>query len=119
MKCLFLLALLLPLTAGAQVQKCTIEGKTVYSDSLCGQGGETINATVNSLDTSGMRDQVAKREKQESAEKAKAVAANKGKPRNFLSHCDAMKPAGVVPTAAEADRRLSCIRNASKGHSRQ
>jgi hypothetical protein len=60
MKHLLLLALVFPVIALAQVQKCQIEGKTVYSDSLCGQTGVTINATANSLDTSGMCEQTSR-----------------------------------------------------------
>lgn len=119
MKRLIWLALLCPVLTFAQVQKCTIEGKTVYSDSLCGQSGVTVNTDANSLDTSGLRALAAKQEQKEAAEQAKAVASSKSKPRSYLSHCDAIKPAGVVPTAAEADRRLSCIRKASKDRQRQ
>lgn len=70
MKPLILLALLLPLAAGAQVQKCTIDGKTVYSDSLCGQSGVTVNTDANNLDTSGLRALAAKREQKIAEEKA-------------------------------------------------
>jgi hypothetical protein len=115
MKRLFWLAMLFPVLTFSQVQKCTIEGKTVYSDSLCGQHGVTVNTDVNSLDMSGLRDQADQQRQREAAEQAKVAASSKGKPRGALAECDAMKSAGVVPTAAEADRRLSCIRKASKG----
>lgn len=115
MKRLFWLALLFPVLTFAQVQKCTIEGKTVYSDSLCGQHGVTVNTDANNLDMSGLRDQADQQRQREAAEQAKAAAVSRSKPRGALAECDAMKSAGVVPTAAEADRRLSCIRKASKG----
>lgn len=77
MKSLILLALLLPLAVGAQVKKCTIDGKIVYSDSQCGQHGTTVNATPNSIDTSAIREQAAKDEIQE--KRASAVSAASAK----------------------------------------
>ena len=59
MKRLFWLALLFPVLTVAQVQKCTIEGKTVYSDSLCGQSGRAVDTTANTIDHSGLRQQAA------------------------------------------------------------
>ncbi len=55
MKPLLLLALLLPLAVGAQVRKCQIDGKIVYSDSQCGQHGSSVNTTANTVDTSSIR----------------------------------------------------------------
>lgn len=64
MKHLFLLALLLPLAVGAQVRKCQIDGKMIYSDTQCGQQGATVNTTANSVDSSGLRQQ-AQRDREE------------------------------------------------------
>lgn len=75
MKFLFLLALPLPLAAGAQVKKCEIEGKTVYSDSLCGQTGSAVSTSANSIDHSGLRAQVAKDKSDAAATMAKEKAA--------------------------------------------
>ena len=111
MKPLILLALLLPLAAGAQVQKCTIKGKTVYSDSLCGQSGVTVNTDANNLDTSGLRALAAKREQKE-ADQAAAAAA---RPRSKKSGpCDSITYAGASPTPEEASRMKNCLRKAAK-----
>jgi hypothetical protein len=87
MKLLILLALLLPLVAGAQVQKCTIEGKTVYSDSLCGQEGRAVTATVNTMDTSGMREQVGKIDAQAAKVAAQEKAAQPKRPSGTQGPC--------------------------------
>lgn len=105
MKLLILLVLLLPLAAGAQVRKCTIDGKTVYSDSQCGQAGQAVTATVNSLDTSGMRDLAAKRSEKESAAQAQARAdAAKAKRKGNPGACPGMDGAAYI----------SCIKGTRK-----
>lgn len=60
MKRLFWLALLFPVLTVAQVQRCTIEGKVVYSDSLCGQSGKAVNTSANTIDHSGLRKEAAR-----------------------------------------------------------
>lgn len=55
MKMLALLLLALPLLAAGQVQKCKINGQVVYSDSLCGTSGQTVNTSANTIDHSGLR----------------------------------------------------------------
>lgn len=105
MKRLLWLGLLFPVIALAQVQKCQINGKTVYSDSQCGQEGQAISATVNSLDTSGMRDQVAKRDEKAAAdaarEKVSARAARKQRDR-MSGPCPGME--GAAYQSCQSDR---------------
>lgn len=90
MRLLLLLALLLPLAVGAQVKKCTIDGKTVYSDSQCGLHGQTVNATVNSLDTSGMRAQSDKMEQKFARDAALDAARQKSAERDARKQRDRM-----------------------------
>ena len=87
MKRLFLLALLFPVIALAQVQKCQIDGKTVYSDSLCGQDGQAIGGTVNSLDMSGMRELAAKRDEKAAEVAAKEKADKPKRPSGRVGPC--------------------------------
>ncbi len=96
MKRLLWLGLLFPVIALAQVQKCQINGKTVYSDSQCGQGGETISATVNSLDTSGMRDQVAKRDEATAAAVKAAKAAEPKRASGKQGPCSSLDGAAFA-----------------------
>ena len=67
MKPLLVLALLMPLVVGAQVRKCTIEGRIVYSDAQCGQSGTTVDTSSNTIDHSGLRQQAAKNRATEAA----------------------------------------------------
>jgi len=87
MKPLILLAILLPLAVGAQVQKCTIDGKTVYSDSQCGQSGRAVTATVNTMDTSGMREQVSKLDAHAAKVAAQELAAQPKRPSGSQGPC--------------------------------
>ena len=75
MKHMILCALLSPLAVFAQVQKCQIDGKTVYSDSLCGQAGQAVNTNANSIDHSGLRQQAANDKAKADAVVAKEQAA--------------------------------------------
>jgi hypothetical protein len=102
MKLLILLALLLPLAAGAQVQKCTIEGKTVYSDSLCGQAGVSVKTDVNNLDTSGLREVAAKMD-----EEAKAAESSKPRQRD-RDPCAGIKPMDRIGTSAQNEAYGRC-----------
>lgn len=105
MKRLFWLALLFPVLTFAQVQKCTIEGKTVYSDSLCGQHGVTVNTAPNSLDTSGLRDLAAAREEQ-----AKEVAASAKPRKRAADPCAGIKPMDRVGTKTELEAYQRCVK---------
>ncbi|MCB2008364.1 MAG: hypothetical protein KDH93_25365 [Rhodoferax sp.] len=111
---LILLALLLPLAAGAQVRKCTIDGQIVYSDSRCGQAGAAVNTDANSLDTSGLRDLAKQQRQREAAEKAKMAAANTRPKGGSAGPCDHIKFAGAAPTSEEAQRRKDCMLKAAK-----
>lgn len=42
MKWLFLIVALIPITAAAQVHKCTVDGRVVYSDRPCPDSGPTV-----------------------------------------------------------------------------
>jgi hypothetical protein len=118
MKRLFWLALLFPVLTFAQVQKCTIEGKTVYSDSLCGQRGEAVNTDANSIDHSGMRDLAEQQRQREAAEKAKMAAANARPKGGRPGPCDHIKFAGAVPTEREIEQRKACRLKAAKDYRR-
>lgn len=72
MKILALFLLALPLLAAGQVQKCKINGQVVYSDSLCGTSGQTIDTSANTIDSSGLRKE-AQRQREE-AELAEITA---------------------------------------------
>lgn len=111
MKRLFLLALIFPVLALAQVQKCTIEGKTVYSDSLCGQHGVTVNTAPNSLDTSGLRDLAAAREEQA---KAKEVAASAQPRKRAADPCAGIKPIDRLATESELASWQRCMQKRFK-----
>lgn len=113
MKLLILLALLLPLAAGAQVRKCTIDGQITYSDSLCGQDGQAVTATVNSMDTSGMLRQAAKKDA-ESAQARTGIAAKAARKRDSQSQPCSTKFAGPIPTERERDQHRACLRSLSK-----
>ena len=109
MKRLLWLGLLFPVIALAQVQKCQINGKTVYSDSQCGQGGETISATVNSLDTSGMREQAAKREQKvaQDAARAKISERDARKQRDRMSGpCPGLEGAAYMSCQSDRLKKL-------------
>lgn len=107
MKPLILLALICPVLTFAQVQKCTIEGKTVYSDSLCGQHGVTVNTAPNSLDTSGLRDLAAALEEQA---KAKEVAASAQPRKRAADPCTGIKPLDRVGTKTERESYQRCVK---------
>lgn len=118
MKHLVLWAFLSPLAAFAQVQKCQIDGKTVYSDSECGQSGVAVNVKPNSLDTSGLRAQIASDKAKEAAQQraaaVKVVKVPSGKP----GPCDHIKNKGAAPTSDEAARRIECGRKAAREYRR-
>lgn len=114
MKHLVLWAFLSPLAAFAQVQKCQIDGKTVYSDSECGQSGVAVNVKPNSLDTSGLRAQIAgDKDKATAQQRAAAVKVVKV-PSGAPDPCAHIKNKGAAPTADEAARRIECRRKASR-----
>lgn len=116
MKHLFLLALLLPLVAGAQVRKCQIDGKTVYSDSQCGQQGAVVNTTANTVDSSGLRAQVQRdrdeaQQQRETLEQEGQIArltANPPKECRFKSYKYGDSKGKAMADSAKAE----CIRNA-------
>lgn len=108
MKRLFLLALLFPVLTFAQVQKCTIEGKTVYSDSLCGQHGVTVNTAPNSLDTSGLRDLAAARQEKQEQRKAEQAATRKSTAKR--DPCTGIRPMNRVATDSEREAYQRCIK---------
>lgn len=109
MKHLVLWAFLSPLAAFAQVQKCQINGKTVYSDSECGQTGVAVNVKPNSLDTSGLRAQIASDKAQAAAAERRAKATAVKVPSGKPGACDHIKYAGAAPTQLEAERKLDCM----------
>lgn len=113
MKHLVLWAFLSPLAALAQVQKCQIDGKTVYSDSECGQTGVAVNVKPNSLDTSGLRAQIASDKAQAAAAQRLATVAVKA-PSGRPDPCGHIKLKGAVPTADEAERRKDCRLKAAR-----
>ena len=108
MKRLFWLVLLFPLLAIAQVQKCSIDGKTVYSDSLCGQTGVAVNVDPNSLDTSGMRDLAVQCEAKVEQDKAKAAAANVRPRGGAPGPCDGIITLGKQPTERQRSEYQRC-----------
>ena len=114
MKHLVLWAFLSPLATFAQVQKCQIDGKTVYSDSECGQSGVAVNVKPNSLDTSGLRAQIASDKAKEAAQQraaaVKVVKVPSGKP----GPCDHIRWKGAAPTADEAGRMRDCMSKAAR-----
>lgn len=109
MKRLFWLALLFPALTFSQVQKCTIEGKTVYSDSLCGQRGQAVNTDANSLDTSGLRDLAEQQRQRDAAEKAKMAEANARPKGGRPDPCAGIKPIDRVGTKAELEAMRRCM----------
>ena len=110
MKPLILLALLFPVLTFAQVQKCTIDGKTVYSDSQCGQSGVAVNTDANSLDTSGLRDLAVKREQQEKAEreKQKAQMAKEARSKPSTDQCGNAIDLSHAPSARQKNEARRC-----------
>lgn len=116
MKPLILLALLLPLAVGAQVRKCQIDGKTVYSDSQCGQQGAVVNTTANTVDSSGLRAQVQRdrdeaQQQRETLEQEGQVArltANPPVECRFKSYKYGDAKGKALADSAKAE----CIRNA-------
>jgi hypothetical protein len=113
MKRLVLWAFLSPLAALSQVQKCQIDGKTVYSDSLCGQTGVAVNVNPNSMDTSALRKQAASAEK--AAEKERAASTKR---QSTPGPCDHIKWAGASPTQREAETMRQCMRKFAKEYRR-
>ena len=114
MKHLVLWAFLSPLAAFAQVQKCQIDGKTVYSDSECGRAGVAVNVKPNSLDTSGLRAQIASDKAQAAAQQRAAAVKVVKVPSGAPDPCAHIKNKGAAPTADEAARRIECRRKASR-----
>lgn len=110
MKPLLLLALLLPLAVGAQVKKCTIEGKTVYSDSLCGQAGRTVNTDANNLDMSAIREHAARVKQQEKADQAeqRSLAKKEEKAQANRKSCGGIIPLGHKPSARQKNEFQRC-----------
>ena len=114
MKHLVLWAFLSPLAAFAQVQKCQIDGKTVYSDSECGQSGVAVNVKPNSLDTSGLRAQIASdKDKAAAQQRAGAVKVVKV-PSGSPGPCDHIKWKGAAPTTREGERMRDCMNKAAR-----
>lgn len=119
MKHLVLWAFLSPLAALAQVQKCQIDGKTVYSDSECGQAGVAVNVRQNTIETSGLRAQIANDKAQavaaESKERAIAAkAARGGKP----GPCDGIIPVDHKPSARQRNEFRQCRERQSREYNR-
>lgn len=115
MRHLLLCGLLLSAASHAQVQKCTIEGKTVYSDSQCGQHGTAINTTANTVDGSGLREQAQRnrdeaQRQQESAEldgQRASLAANVPLECKFKSFKNRDEKGRLLGQRAQAE----CIQN--------
>ena len=111
MKRLVLWAVLSPLAAFAQVHKCQIDGKTAYTEAPCPTGtGKEIQIRENTLDTSGVREQAGRRDKEPAP-----VVAKTAKQPGLCSH---IKWQGTSPTQRESDLMKACMQKAAKDYRR-
>ena len=119
MKLLVLWAFLLPLAALAQVQKCQINGKTVYSDSECGQAGVELNLRQNTIETSGLRAQIASdKEQAAAAQRQQAATAAKAARGGKPGPCDGIIPVDHKPSARQRNEYRQCRERQTREYNR-
>lgn len=106
------------MAALAQAQKCQIDGKTVYSDTECGQAGVSVNVRQNTIETSALRAQIANDKATATAAERRAKAIAVKVPSGKPGPCDHIKYAGAGPTNLEAERKIECMNKASREYRR-
>lgn len=111
MKSTIILAALLACGLGAQAQviKCTVGGKTVYSDRPCtdGSAGKSVNTQSNTIDSTGPGRDVAWMKAEQRKEKMEAMMRNPPDKCRFTYHTYGDKRG----KALAADAKRECVQD--------